>query len=83
LHQAQLRALDEMATRHIRHYRSLGLDERAQRIAHATHLAPIALAHAMRHDVPRSPYALYLALQLLESARRRLRQAHTVTPLTP
>lgn len=75
LHRATQRALDEEAHRCVRRYATLGLLERAQALATLTGLPQAALAQALQPEVPRSAQ-LSVSLQLLETARRRLRNNH-------
>jgi hypothetical protein len=82
LHQAQLRAFNEVAQRHVPHYRSLGLQGRAQSVARMVRLDATALAHSMRIDAPRTALTTLQALRLLEIARRRLCNPKTSEPHT-
>ncbi len=77
LHRAQLRALDEMAARYIPRYRDMALDRaaRAQAIAQAAQLDHSALARALNPTLRRSAHDVQATLQLLETARRRLRES--------
>lgn len=75
LHRAAQRALDEEAHRCLRRYATLGLLERAQALATLTGLPQAALAQALQPEAPR-PTQLSASLQLLETARRRLRNNH-------
>lgn len=73
LHQAQLRALERTASQRLPGFdRLVAAPERAEAIAQAAALDPIALAHAMDGARKRPPRALAAALALLETARRRL-----------
>ncbi|MEJ8824344.1 DUF4350 domain-containing protein [Variovorax humicola] len=71
LHAAQVRALDESATRHLRRHAQSAAEQRNAAIAAATGLDARALLLAMALR-PRSPGALACDLELLETARRRL-----------
>jgi hypothetical protein len=72
---AQMRALDECARQHLPRWAELGRGERADLLARATGLEAAALSSAFDRTLTRSPHALAATLQLLETARRRLRDA--------
>ncbi len=78
LHRAALRALDEAAQIHLQRYASLTVTERAQALAARTQLPADALAQALRPSPPPARSQLGATLQLLETARRRLR--HSLDP---
>ncbi|MET3497141.1 DUF4350 domain-containing protein [Variovorax boronicumulans] len=87
LHEAQLRALNESAGRHLRRYRDLAPPARAAAIAQATGLAAAMLTRAMSARA-RAPEAMAVDLEVLETARRRLeangpRQPSSVLPSSP
>ncbi|MBC7701183.1 DUF4350 domain-containing protein [Aquabacterium sp.] len=73
LHAAQVRALDETAQNHLRDYAHLERGARAKAIAKATGLDADALARALDRKLKRSDRELPPTLQLLETARRRLK----------
>ncbi|WP_374593964.1 DUF4350 domain-containing protein [Aquabacterium sp.] len=73
LHAAQLRALHEVAEPRLRGYARQGAAERAAALARATGLDEPALAQALDTRRNRTPAHLAATLNLLESARRRLR----------
>lgn len=74
LHEAQLRALNESAARHLRRYRDLAAPARAAAMAQATGLEAAMLVRAMSTHA-RAPDAMAVDLEVLETARRRL-EAH-------
>lgn len=84
LHAAQLRALDEAAAPRLRGYALMTRSERAQAVSHATGLDAAALNTAMdtRPNQTRAPASTHIAqtLNLLESARRLLRQPKRTRP---
>ncbi|WP_422084786.1 DUF4350 domain-containing protein [Variovorax sp.] len=71
LHAAQLRALNESATRQLRGYAHRDAAARADAIAKATGLEAAMVVRAMA-DRARNPGAMALDLEVLETARRRL-----------
>ncbi len=71
LHAAQLRALNESATRQLRGYARHDASARAGAIANATGMEAAMLVRAMA-DRARNPGAMALDLEVLETARRRL-----------
>jgi hypothetical protein len=71
LHAAQVRALHETATRHLRRYTRMDGLQRAHAIASATGLDEHALAQALRTR-SRDAVELPADLRLLEVARRRI-----------
>lgn len=71
LHAAQVRALDEWATRRLRDGARMAAADKAAAIAAATALHEAALARAMQPG-PRTPAELAADLELMETARRRL-----------
>ncbi|MDH6591576.1 hypothetical protein M2165_001465 [Variovorax sp. TBS-050B] len=71
LHAAQVRALNEAAARHLRHHAQRNAGARAAAIAQATGLQAAALERALATRA-RSPEAMAVDLELLETARRRL-----------
>ncbi|MEJ8855063.1 DUF4350 domain-containing protein [Variovorax robiniae] len=71
LHAAQVRALDESASRHLRRHAQGDAGQRTAAIAQATGLDARALSQAMALG-KRGPGALAADLELLETARRRL-----------
>lgn len=71
LHLAQLRALHESATRHLRRFAQLGATARTTEIARATGLDANALARAQA-ERQRNPRVMAADLELMETARRRL-----------
>lgn len=73
LHAAQVRALDETAQNHLRDYAHLERSARAKAIAKATGLDADALARALDRKLKRSSRELPPTLELLETARRRLK----------
>lgn len=73
LHAAQVRALDETAQSHLRDYAHLERGARAKAIAKATGLDADALARALDRKLKRSHRELPPTLELLETARRRLK----------
>lgn len=76
LYQAALRALDEAAHQCVRRYATLSVSERAQALAEFTGLPQAALAQALQPDIQVRAAQLTPLLQLLETARRRLRNNH-------
>jgi len=84
LHAAQVRALDEAAQQHLRNYRHLDRQARAQVIAQATGLDAQTLARALDRSLQRTSRELPSTLHLLETARRHLNQprARRERPLT-
>lgn len=72
--QAQRRALEDMARTHLRDFARLGLSERAQAIARATGLDAPALGQALDPRRPLSRGETIRTLELLETARRLLRE---------
>jgi hypothetical protein len=72
LHGATARALHEAARRHISAYDRLPGAERMSALAHATGFAPDALAAALNYSAAQRSDHLRQALELLESARRRI-----------
>ena len=76
LHAAQVRALDETAQNHLRDYARLERGARAKAIARATGLDADALASALDRKLKRSHRELPPTLELLETARRRLKPPH-------
>lgn len=74
LHAAQVRALHETAAPRLRGYTHQSRAERAAALARATGLDEQALAHALDTRPARPPAHLATTLNLLESARRRLRR---------
>ena len=75
LHAAQVRALHETAAPRLRGYAHQTTAERAATLARATGLDEPALAQALDTRHPRAPAHLAATLNLLESARRRLRRS--------
>lgn len=73
LHAAQVRALDETAQNHLRDYAHLERGARAKAIAKATGLDADALSRALDRQLKRSHRELPPTLELLETARRRLK----------
>ena len=73
LHAAQVRALHETASRHIRHYARLDAFKRAQALADATGVERQAIARALLPG-ERRPAELPGQLEILETVRRRLGQ---------
>jgi hypothetical protein len=80
LHQAQARALEEMAARYIPLYRTMDAAARAHAICQRTSLDSTALARAMSPTLRRTPADLQAALQLLEAARRAVQAAGMQAP---
>jgi hypothetical protein len=72
LHAAAARALNEVAARHISAYDRLPGSERMGALAHATGLEADALAAALHTSGSRRSEHLRTAIELLESARRRI-----------
>jgi hypothetical protein len=72
LYQAQSRALDEAALRHVRGWGRMQRSERAQALAQATGLPEADLARALDPALRRSSGDFFWTLELLETARRRL-----------
>jgi hypothetical protein len=72
LHQAQLRALDEVATVHLRNYARLDRPDRASAISQATGIEVAAIRQAVNFGDAPSARALPRMLAVLESARRAL-----------
>ena len=75
LHAACVRALDEAARRRVAGYADLGANRRAEALAQLTNLDPGALAAAIYHPRMRRRDELGNTIALLETARRRLRNA--------
>lgn len=69
---AQIRALDETARTHVLRYDRMDRATRAKALADATGLDPQALEHALDTRPKRRAGELAHALELLETARRRL-----------
>jgi hypothetical protein len=79
LHAAAARALNEAAALHISAYDRLPGTERMSALAHATGFEADALASALHYSGSRRSEHLRTALELLESARRRISaQEHKV-----
>jgi hypothetical protein len=72
LHAAARRALNEVATRYIRAYDRLGGAERMRALAEATGLEGDALAAAFHYSGSGRMESVRAAIELLESARRRV-----------
>jgi hypothetical protein len=72
LHAAAARALNEAASLHITAYDRLPGTERMSALAHTTGLEADALASALNYSGSRKSEHLRAALELLESARRRI-----------
>jgi hypothetical protein len=72
LHAAAARALNEAASLHISAYDRLPGTERMSALAHATGFDADALASALHYSGSRRSEHLRAALELLESARRRI-----------
>lgn len=75
LHRAQLRALEQVARRHVPLHDRLARHERADAIARAAGLETDPLARAMDPSLQRSRRELIATLSLLETAARRLAAA--------
>ncbi|MDI1258891.1 DUF4350 domain-containing protein [Aquabacterium sp.] len=73
LHAAQIRALDETAQNHLPDYARLERGARAKALAKATGLDADALARALDRKLKRTGRELAPTLELLETARRRLK----------
>jgi hypothetical protein len=74
LQRAQARALDEAASRRISGYAALSVDERAREIARLAHVEPDGLSAAFQQAGRLRPAQLRGAIELLETARRRILQ---------
>jgi hypothetical protein len=83
LHRAALRALDETAHQCVRRYAALSVSERARALAGLTALPESSLAHALHPDAQVRPQQLGTLVQLLETARRRLRNNRAGPPHEP
>lgn len=86
LHQAQARALEEMAVRHIPDFRTMDTTARAQAIGQFANLNSSPLSRALDIRLRRTPQNLHAILQLLELARRRIRERAVrarIVPLPP
>jgi len=77
LHAAAARALNEVAARYISAYERLPGTERMSALAQATGLEADALAAALHYSGARRSDHLRAAIELLESARRRILIKHT------
>jgi hypothetical protein len=77
LHAASARALNEAATLHITAYGRLPGAERMSVLAHVTGFEPDVLAAALHYPGARRAEHLRSAVELLESARRRILIKHT------
>ena len=82
LHAAQLRALNESATRQLRGYAHRDASARADAIAGATGLEAAMVVRAMAERA-RNPGAMALDLEVLETARRRLDANGPFVPSPP
>jgi hypothetical protein len=72
LHAAARRALNEVAGLYIRAYDRLGSSERIRALAQITGFEADTLAAALSYSAPRRVEHLRAAIELLESARRRI-----------
>lgn len=72
LHEATVRALDDVARRRIAGYRTMAAQERTATLAKLTGLGTDALADAIYHPQARRPQALHATIALIDTARRRL-----------
>jgi hypothetical protein len=72
LHAAVRRALHEVAGLYIRAYDRLGSSERVRALAESTGFEADALASALSYSASRRVEHLRAAIELLESARRRI-----------
>jgi hypothetical protein len=72
LHAATVRALNEVAARHILHYERLGNTERVSALAALTRLEATDLTVALYSQLARKPKEIRKTIALLEAARRRL-----------
>ena len=73
LHQATLNALDQAAVSHIPGYSEMLIEERARALGDLTAISPASLAQALLPRQAHQPIHGLQTLQLLETARRRLR----------
>lgn len=72
LHRAEVRALDEAASRRIASYRSMSRQQRATEIARLADLEAGSLLSAVQLPARSRPLQVRGAIELLETARRRL-----------
>lgn len=72
LYAATVRALDEVAARHILHYERLGDAERVTALASLTRMESADLTRALQDRDARAPKEIRKTIALLEAARRRL-----------
>jgi hypothetical protein len=72
LYAATVRALNEVAVRHILHYERLGNTERVGALAALTRLETTDLTLALYSQLARKPKEIRKTIALLEAARRRL-----------
>jgi hypothetical protein len=72
LYAATMRALNEVATRHILHYERLSDAERVTALASLTRLESSDLTRALQDRDARAPKEVRKTIALLEAARRRL-----------
>ena len=72
LYAATVRALNEVAARHILHYERLGNTERVSALASLTRLESADLTLALYSELARKPKEIRKTIALLEAARRRL-----------
>jgi hypothetical protein len=73
LHRASLRALEEAARLHLRDYERMGRPDRAKALAQATGLAAADIVRALDPALKRTTGDFLWTLEMLETARRRLR----------
>jgi len=73
LHAAQVRALDEAAKSHLRDYARMDRNARAQAIAKVTGIDAPLLSRALDRTLKRSGRELPPTLEVLETARRRIK----------
>ncbi|MES2886528.1 MAG: DUF4350 domain-containing protein [Pseudomonadota bacterium] len=83
LHAAALRALDDTALHQVRHYARLTVSERAQALSQHTGLSQDLLAQALLPEPAALRTGLGALIQVLETARRRLRNQGLEHPGRP